>query len=127
MSKEEWLARLATAVSFGGFVDGELSGMVVFSKPSRPKLAHTGSVGAMYVRDAARGTGLADALMNALIDHAATVVEQIQLTVNAENMRAIKFYERHGFRPIGRIPRSLHVGERYYDDLLMLRAVSSTD
>jgi ribosomal protein S18 acetylase RimI-like enzyme len=127
MAKAEWLARLATAVSFGGFVDGELSGMVVFSKPSRPKLAHTGNVGAMYVRDAARGMGLGDALMNALIDHAATVVEQIQLTVNAENARAIKFYERHGFRPIGRIPRSLHVGDRYYDDLLMLRAVSSSD
>jgi ribosomal protein S18 acetylase RimI-like enzyme len=127
MPKEQWLARLATAMSFGGFVDDALSGMVVFSKPSRPKVAHTGDVGAMYVRDAARGTGLADALMNALIDHASEVVEQIQLTVNAENARAIKFYERHGFRPIGRIPRSLRIGERYYDDLLMLRAVSSSD
>jgi len=127
MSKEAWLARLSTAVSFGGFVDGVLSGMVVFSRPSRPKLAHTGDVGAMYVRDTARGTGLADALMTALIDHASDTVEQIQLTVNAENPRAIKFYERHGFRPIGRIPRSLHVGDRYYDDLLMLRAVSTSD
>jgi len=79
------------------------------------------------VRDTARGTGLADALMTALIDHASDTVEQIQLTVNAENPRAIKFYERHGFRPIGRIPRSLHVGDRYYDDLLMLRAVSTSD
>lgn len=127
MPREQWLSRLATAVSFGGFVDGALSGMVVFSKPSRPKLAHTGDVGAMYVREAARGTGLADALMRALIDHATETVEQIQLTVNAENPRAIKFYERHGFRPIGRIPRSLHVGDRYYDDLLMLRAVSTSD
>lgn len=127
MPKEEWLRRLSTAVSFGGFVDGRLSGLLVFSKPSRPKLAHTGDLGAMYVREEARGTGLADALMNAVIDHAANVVEQIQLTVNAENVRAIKFYERHGFRPIGRIPRSLRIGERYYDDLLMFRAVSSSD
>jgi len=123
MSKEEWLSRLASAASFGGFIDGKLSGMVVFSRPSRPKLAHTGDIGAMYVRDSARGTGLADALMTALLDHASHVVEQVQLTVNAENTRAIKFYERHGFREIGRIPRSLHVGDRYYDDLLMLRAV----
>jgi ribosomal protein S18 acetylase RimI-like enzyme len=65
--------------------------------------------------------------MTTLLDHAVTCVEQVMLTVNAENMRAIKYYERHGFRPIGRIPRSLHVGERYYDDLLMLRAVSATD
>jgi ribosomal protein S18 acetylase RimI-like enzyme len=127
MTKEEWLRRLSSASSFGGFIDGVLSGMVVFSRPSRPKLAHTGDIGAMYVRDAARGTGLADALMTALLDHASTVVEQVQLTVNAENERAIRFYKRHGFREIGRIPRSLHVGDRYYDDLLMLRPVSAAD
>ena len=127
MAKEQWLARMAMGATFGGFVDGRLCGMVVFSRPARPKLAHTGDVGAMYVRGAARGIGLADALLEALIDHAAREVEQIQLTVNAENLRAIKFYERHGFRPIGRIPRSLHVGDRYYDDLLMFRPVSSSD
>jgi RimJ/RimL family protein N-acetyltransferase len=118
---------MATGVSFGGVIDGVLNGMVVFSRPTRPKLAHTGNLGAMYVRDAARGTGLADALVDVLVDHASAVVEQVELTVNAENSRAIKFYERHGFRPIGRIPRSLHVAGRYYDDLLMLRAVSSSD
>ncbi len=127
MPKEQWLARMATAVTFGGFMGGTLSGMVVFSRPSRPKLAHTGDIGAMYVRDAARGTGLADALIRAVLDHAAGVVEQVQLTVNAENARAIRFYERHGFRPIGRIPRSLNIAGRYYDDLLMLRPVSSSD
>ena len=127
MAKAEWLARMATAVTFGGFMGDTLSGMVVFSRPSRPKLAHTGDIGAMYVRDAARGTGLADALIRAVLDHAAGVVEQVQLTVNAENARAIRFYERHGFRPIGRIPRSLNIDGRYYDDLLMLRPVSSSD
>ncbi len=127
MTKEQWLARMATGATFGGFIDGALNGMVVFSRPTRPKLAHTGELGAMYVRDAARGTGLADALVDALVDHASGEVEQIQLTVNAENPRAIKFYERHGFRAIGRIPRSLHVAGRYYDDLLMLRAVSESD
>lgn len=125
MSKDEWLSRLASASSFGGFVDGTLSGMVVFSCPSRPKLAHTGDIGAMYVRASAQGTGLADALMTALLAYASRVVEQVQLTVNAENVRAIKFYKRHGFREIGTIPRSLHVGDRYYDDMLMFRSVSS--
>jgi ribosomal protein S18 acetylase RimI-like enzyme len=123
MPKEEWLKRLASASSFGGFIDGTLSGMVVLSRPSRPKLAHTGDIGAMYVRESAWGTGLADALMTALLTLASAVVEQVQLVVNAENGRAIKFYKRHGFYEIGRIPRSLHVGERYYDDLLMFRAV----
>lgn len=126
-SREQWLARLASAVSFGGFVDAALCGLVVFSRPVSPKLAHTGDLGAMYVRDQARGTGLADAMIEAVLDHAANEVEQIKLTVNAENARAVKFYERHGFRVIGRIPRSLNIEGRFYDDLLMLRAVSSSD
>lgn len=126
-TKEQWLARLATAVSFGGYVDGMLSGLAVFSRPSSPKLAHTGDLGAMYVRDGARGTGLADAMIEAVLDHAEKEVEQIKLSVNAENPRAVKFYERHGFRIIGRIPRSLNIDGRFYDDLLMLRRVSSSD
>lgn len=126
-SKDEWLARLASAVSFGGFVDGRIAGLVIYSRPKSPKLAHTADLGAMYVRDEARGTGLADAMIEALIGHAAKEVEQVKLTVNAENARAIKFYERHGFRAIGRIPRSLNIAGRYYDDLLMLRAVSASD
>ena len=126
-SKEQWLARLASAVTFGGFVDGALSGLVVFSRPASRKLAHTGDLGAMYVRDAARGTGLAGALMQAVLDHAAKEVEQIKLSVNAENSRAIRFYERHGFALIGRIPRSLNIDGRFYDDLLMLRRVAIDD
>lgn len=126
-TREEWLARLASAVTFGGFADGELCGLVVYSRPRSPKLAHTADLGAMYVREGARGSGLADALMKALLDRAAGEVEQIKLTVTADNARAIKFYERHGFRPIGRIPHSLRVNGRTYDDLMMLRAVSSSD
>jgi len=55
------------------------------------------------------------------------LVEQIQLTVNADNARAIKFYERHGFRTVGRMPHALLVDGRYYDELTMVRAVSSSD
>jgi ribosomal protein S18 acetylase RimI-like enzyme len=123
MPKAEWLVRLASAVSFGAFADGALAGIAVFSRSSRPKLAHTGELGAMYVRAAARGSGLADRLMEILLAHAAGEVEQIKLTVNAENARAVRFYERHGFRTIGRIPNSIRVGGRSYDELLMLRTL----
>jgi ribosomal protein S18 acetylase RimI-like enzyme len=121
MPKAEWLARLASAVSFGGFADGALAGIAVFSRSSRPKLAHTGDLGAMYVRESARGSGLADRLIETLLTHAAGEVEQIKLTVNAENARAVKFYERHGFHTIGRIPNSIRVDGRDYDELLMMR------
>ena len=41
--------------------------------------------------------------------------------------RAVKFYERHGFRTVGRVPRAMRVGGRVFDELTMVRAVSESD
>jgi ribosomal protein S18 acetylase RimI-like enzyme len=128
MSVEDMAARMHTGYSFGGFVDDVLSGLVVFVKPKNKKTGHTGDLGAMYVRANARGTGLGDALVEAVIDQAvATGTEQIKLLVNAENPHAIKLYERHGFRPVGKYPNSLRVGGKTYEELIMLRPVSASD
>ena len=128
MSVADMASRMTSGISFGGFVEGVLSGIVVFVKPNRRKTGHTADLGAMYVRASARGTGLADALVGAVIDQSLeSGAEQIKLTVNAENQRAIKLYERHGFRTIGRYPNSLRVGDRTYEELIMLRTVSATD
>jgi ribosomal protein S18 acetylase RimI-like enzyme len=81
----------------------------------------------MYVRDVFKGKGVGDALLQALLDHAVTCVEQVALTVTAENARAIRLYERFGFREYGRIPRSIFFEGRYYDDLEMIRPVSASD
>ena len=128
MSVEDMAARMHTGYSFGGFVDDVLSGLVVFVKPKNKKTGHTGDLGAMYVRANARGTGLGDALVEAVIDQAvATGTEQIKLLVNAENPHAIKLYERHGFRLVGKYPNSLRVGGKTYEELIMLRPVSASD
>lgn len=128
MSVDDMAARMHTGYSFGGFVDDVLSGLVVFVKPKNKKTGHTGDLGAMYVRANARGTGLGDALVEAVIDQAvATGTEQIKLLVNAENPHAIKLYERHGFRPVGKYPNSLRVGGKTYEELIMLRPVSASD
>jgi ribosomal protein S18 acetylase RimI-like enzyme len=126
-TRDQWLARMATAVTLGGFADGALHGTAVFAKSSTRKTGHTGKLGGMYVRKAYRGSGLADALLGAVLDLAAVEVEQMELTVNAENLSAIRFYERHGFRPIGKYPNSLRVGGRSYDELIMFRSVSTSD
>ncbi|HEX5422776.1 MAG TPA: N-acetyltransferase [Candidatus Acidoferrales bacterium] len=125
MSVEDMTARMATGLSFGGFVDGQLAGLVVFVKPNRRKTGHTGELGAMYVRANARGKGLGDALVEAVVAYATGKVEQVKLTVNAENKHAIALYERHGFKEIGRYPNSIRVGQRSYDELIMLQFLPS--
>jgi len=127
MTREQWLSRMATGVTFGATVDGALGGIAVFARPRSKKTAHTGELGAMYVRAGFRGQGLGDALIEAIVDHAVKEVEQIKLTVNADNTHAIALYERHGFRAIGKYPNSLRVGGRDYDELIMIRAVSTSD
>ena len=121
MTVADFAARAAGSTTFGGYIEGVLAGSVVLVQPQRRKIAHTGTLAGMYVRPAFRGTGIADALIEAVIDHAIGMVEQIELTVNAENVRAIGLYERHGFVAYGRRPRSIRVGERTYDEILMLR------
>ncbi|MEJ0025836.1 MAG: GNAT family N-acetyltransferase [Rhizomicrobium sp.] len=120
---ERWREHLETRIWFGVFVDGALMGINAFSTESTSKkTAHVAHLGAMYVREAVRGTGAADALMTNFIDYAKGRAEQLVLTVESENTRAIKLYERHGFAVTGRKPRSMKVGGVFYDELEMWRA-----
>ena len=123
-----WREAIARRAWFAATEGGEWLGIAAFSRDTHSrKSEHMGSLGAMYVRAGARGKGVGDALIAAILEEAAKEVEQIILTVNAENKRAIALYERHGFRPYGKIPRSLKTGGKYYDEIEMARAVSPAD
>jgi len=89
--------------------------------PDAPKLRHKGVLWGMYVRPAARGTGLAPALVARVLDHARGVVEEVRLTVAASNAAAVRLYEAAGFVPYGLERRALRVGNAYHDEVLMAR------
>jgi ribosomal protein S18 acetylase RimI-like enzyme len=127
LTLEQWEERLRRAAWFGAKKDDTLIGMVAFTRPVSKKIGHTGELASMYVRAGERGTGVATALLKAVIDHAAEGVEQLKLTVNADNTGAIRFYERHGFRTVGRIPNYIRIGEAVHDELTMVRSISSSD
>ena|ERR1700730_14416143 len=82
---------------FGGFARESLLGIVGFFALEGPEQSHKGVLWGMYVRPEVRGTGLATALVESLIEHARERVEQIQWTVVASNPRARRFYQRMDF------------------------------
>ena len=124
MTIETWRVRLRSGRWFGGKIEGTLVGMASFWFEASRKIRHTARVGSMYVRDSARGSGMADALLDAVLAEAAKSCEQATLSVEASNARAIRLYERHGFRLIGRFPRALLIEGSYYDELEMYRMLS---
>jgi RimJ/RimL family protein N-acetyltransferase len=109
---------------FGGRRDdGALMGVAGLHVPDGAKTRHKGVLWGMFVRPEARGTGLAAALLARVIEHAAGMVEEVQLTVVASNAAAVRLYARTGFREYGLERRALKLDGRYYDEVLMALAL----
>lgn len=114
-----WEGRLAPGRTFGGFLGERLMGMAALSTFTAARLRHKGVLGGMYVREEARGTGLADALVRRVIGQAG--LAQVQLSVVTSNERAVRFYRRMGFHIFGTEPRALTIDGGYADEHLMVR------
>src|SRR5262249_1673728 len=112
---------------FGVFIGAEPRGLVGFSREVPAMLAHRGRLRAMYVAPELRGTGAAAALVAAVLVHARTLVEQVHLSVNANNPRAVRFYQRMGFVEYGREPAGLRHAGIDHDVLLMVRMLRPAD
>jgi ribosomal protein S18 acetylase RimI-like enzyme len=113
--------RIANSAVFGGFLnnESELAGVAGLVVQQGAKQRHKGSLVGMYVRPAARGTGLALALVQAVLSHARTVVEEVQLTVAPHNEAAQRLYRSVGFVEYAREPRSLKIDGKYHESVLM--------
>lgn len=73
----------------------------------------------LYVDHGYHGSGVAATLMAWALDRAfARECETVYLSVYAENFRAQRFYERHGFKTIGEY--KFMVGNQADDELIMM-------
>ena len=89
---EFFAGRLAGSTVFGGFEGQTLHGIAGFKQEQGLKDRHKAMLVGMYVRPAARGTGLGRRLVEAVLDHARGRVELVQLAVVAGNDAALRLY-----------------------------------
>jgi len=122
-----WRDRLApratsSAAFFGAWTPArQLIGTAGLLFETRRTTRHTATIVGMYVMPEHAGRGLGARLLDACIDlaRADPSIEILYLTVTSTNAGAIRLYERTGFVAYGREPRSMRIGERTFDKLLM--------
>jgi ribosomal protein S18 acetylase RimI-like enzyme len=118
---EFFAERVARSAVFGAFRGAELLGVAGCYVQPGPKHGHKGMLWGMYVRPNARGTGIGAMLVAAVLAHARSRVELIQLSVISENVAARRLYERFGFEEYGLERRAAKYRGRYHDDVLMAK------
>ncbi len=123
-SEAEWKKGLESGTIFGAFSGDGLVGCAGFYSFDSIKKKHKGTLWGMYVQPQERGKGVGDMLVQAVIAHAKKHVMQLHLACVITNVGAIKLYQRHGFLLYGTEPRSLRMGETFYDDALMVLKLS---
>jgi ribosomal protein S18 acetylase RimI-like enzyme len=110
--------------TLGALENGALIGTVTVVRDQGRKMRHRANVYAMYVTPAARGRGVGRALLAEAIRRARAVpgLEQLHLAVVSSNTTARALYDALGFVVYGRDPRTLKIGEQYFDeDMMVLR------
>ena len=104
-------------------MDGEIIASAdVCSHGAKSRVWHRGELGVSVRRDYWQ-QGIGSALMEPLIQFSGQVgYEQIELTVESKNMRAINLYLRKGFTVYGTRPHGMKYADGSYDnDYLMIK------
>ncbi len=123
LDRAQFAERLATAqrTRFGGFVQDDLVGLVGMEVRAGAKERHKGHLFSMYVDATHRRSGLSEQLVKAVISGARDAgALLVHLSVTSSNTNAKRFYQRMGFTVYGVERRSLKVGDRFYDEDLMV-------
>ncbi|WP_322070683.1 GNAT family N-acetyltransferase [Paraburkholderia bannensis] len=123
-TREENLARVRETdqqAVFGAFDGDTLIGITGWRREQREKFAHKSLVWGVFVDPAYRRSGIARRLLESAIARAeASGVEQVQLSVGAQNPRAQTLYSSLGFEIYGREPRAMRIDGQYFDEELMV-------
>lgn len=106
----------------GLYHEREMIGIGALIPMQQEACAHRMQIGAFYVVEAHWGSGAAQVFLDALITKARKRgAGQLELSVAADNPRAIRFYERNGFERYGTQPRAVILDGVAQDDFFYVR------
>ena len=115
-------AALSQGHSRGLFLNQEMIGIAALIPMSREACRHRMEIGAVFVVEDHWGTGAAQAFIEALEEEARRRnARQLELSVAADNPRAIRFYERNGFERYGVQPRAIMIDGQGLDDFFYVK------
>ncbi|MCC3307743.1 GNAT family N-acetyltransferase [Psychrobacter sanguinis] len=119
---KEFLTTSTHLFIYGAFEDNELVGMVTLVRECLLKLKHRATITAMYISPKKRSCGIGKALLNRAIENARSIkeLEQIYLTVGANNIPAKNLYSAIGFEVFGYEKNALKYESIYYDEEHMI-------
>lgn len=116
----EWESGLKRSNIFGAFVDGMLVAAAGFFVMDRLKTKHRGILFGTYTKPSHRRKGFASSVVEAIVAHAKEHVLQVHLTCHKNNLAPLSLYQKHGFKIYGTEPKSLKIGDKFYDEHLMV-------
>lgn len=121
----EWLAKMlvsienGTVINVAAEVDGFLAGNSEVRRSSVPDLSLHGVLG-IAVAKPYRGLGLGSAMLSELLRLSRDAgLRTVELAALATNERAIRLYERVGFRRVGTIPKKINRRGTAIDEMVM--------
>lgn len=111
----------ADVIFFGAFAGDDLIGIAGFVRGDRTKTRHRGEIVSMYVKPDFHGQKVGENLLRALVKAVFDLegIEQIHLTVVADNASAVRLYERIGFETFGVQENYFKSGEKYWNQNFM--------
>lgn len=102
--------------------EGKILGWAALSPVSARQVYAGVAEVSVYVAEAARGRGIGNTLMAALIEASeANGIWTLQASIFPENVASIRLHERHGFRQVGRRERIAELNGEWRDTVILER------